>query len=66
MLFKRGFLFESVPLCYCFGFDESHIQDLSRTGTSTISSRKFISLGAAQLLENPAADNRTTLVCDAF
>ncbi len=29
-----------IPLCYCFGFDESHIRDeISRTGTTTVSSR---------------------------
>jgi hypothetical protein len=28
---------DPIPLCYCFGFDESHIRnDLSRTGTTTI------------------------------
>jgi len=29
-----------IPLCYCFGFDESHIRDeISRTGNSTIPKR---------------------------
>jgi len=28
---------DPIPLCYCFGFDESHIRDeISRTGNSTI------------------------------
>src|SRR5712691_11350149 len=28
---------EPIPLCYCFGFDESHIRDeISCTGTTTI------------------------------
>jgi len=31
---------DPIPLCYCFGFDESHIRDdLSRTGTTTIPQR---------------------------
>lgn len=31
---------DPVPLCYCFGFDESHIRDdLSRTGATTIPQR---------------------------
>jgi len=29
-----------IPLCYCFGFDESHIRDeISRTGNSFIAER---------------------------
>ncbi len=29
-----------IPLCYCFGFDESHVRDeISRTGNSTIPER---------------------------
>ena len=28
---------DPIPLCYCFGFDESHVRDeLARTGTTTI------------------------------
>jgi hypothetical protein len=31
---------DPIPLCYCFGFDESHIRDeISLTGTTTIPSR---------------------------
>ena len=31
---------DPIPLCYCFGFDESHIRDeISRTGNSTIPER---------------------------
>jgi len=31
---------DPIPLCYCFGFDESHILDeISRTGNSTIPER---------------------------
>jgi hypothetical protein len=31
---------DPIPLCYCFGFDESHISDeISRTGVTSISSR---------------------------
>lgn len=31
---------DPIPLCYCFGFDESHIRDeISRTGTTTIPER---------------------------
>jgi hypothetical protein len=31
---------DPIPLCYCFGFDESHIRDdISRTGNTTISER---------------------------
>jgi hypothetical protein len=31
---------DPIPLCYCFGFDESHIRDeISRIGTTSISSR---------------------------
>ena len=31
---------DPIPLCYCFGFDESHIRDeISRTGGTTIPSR---------------------------
>lgn len=31
---------DPIPLCYCFGFDESHIRDeISRTGAATIPSR---------------------------
>jgi len=31
---------DPIPLCYCFGFDESHIRDeISLTGTTTIRSR---------------------------
>lgn len=37
---------DPIPLCYCFGFDESHIRDdLSRTGTTTIP-EKFHGLSA--------------------
>ena len=33
---------DPIPLCYCFGFDESHIRDdLSRTGATTIPQRIF-------------------------
>ncbi len=28
---------DPIPLCYCFGFDESHLRDeISRTGVTTI------------------------------
>ena len=31
---------DPIPLCYCFGFDESHIRDeISRAGNSTIPER---------------------------
>lgn len=31
---------DPIPLCYCFGFDESHIRDeISRTGYTTIPER---------------------------
>ena len=31
---------DPIPLCYCFGFDESHIRDeISTTGTTTIPER---------------------------
>jgi hypothetical protein len=31
---------DPIPLCYCFGFDESHIRDeILRTGNSTIPER---------------------------
>jgi len=31
---------DPIPLCYCFGFDESHIRDeISRTGNNTIPKR---------------------------
>src|SRR6266571_1957453 len=31
---------EPIPLCYCFGFDESHIRDeISKTGETTIPKR---------------------------
>jgi hypothetical protein len=31
---------DPIPLCYCFGFDESHIRDeISLTGTTTIPGR---------------------------
>lgn len=31
---------DPIPLCYCFGFDESHIRDeLARTGKTTVSER---------------------------
>lgn len=31
---------DPIPLCYCFGFDESHIRDeISLTGTTTIPER---------------------------
>jgi len=31
---------DPIPLCYCFGFDESHIRDdLSRTGSTDIPQR---------------------------
>jgi len=31
---------DPIPLCYCFGFDESHIRDeISRTGTTTVPQR---------------------------
>jgi hypothetical protein len=31
---------DPIPLCYCFGFDESHIRDeISRTGVTSMSSR---------------------------
>lgn len=31
---------DPIPLCYCFGFDESHIRDeISRTGRTTIPDR---------------------------
>ena len=31
---------DPIPLCYCFGFDESHIRDeISRTGATTIPER---------------------------
>ncbi len=32
--------YDPIPLCYCFGFNESHIRDeISRTGDSTIPER---------------------------
>jgi len=31
---------DPIPLCYCFGFDESHIRDeISKTGETTIPKR---------------------------
>jgi hypothetical protein len=31
---------DPIPLCYCFGFDESHIRDeIARTGNTTIPER---------------------------
>lgn len=31
---------DRIPLCYCFGFDESHLRDeISQTGTTTIPER---------------------------
>lgn len=31
---------DPIPLCYCFGFDESHIRDeISETGTTTVPKR---------------------------
>lgn len=31
---------DPIPLCYCFGFDESHVRDeISRTGSTTIPER---------------------------
>jgi hypothetical protein len=31
---------DPIPLCYCFGFDESHVRDeISKTGTTTIPNR---------------------------
>ncbi len=31
---------EPIPLCYCFGFDESHIrEDIARAGTTAIPDR---------------------------
>ena len=31
---------DPIPLCYCFGFDESHIRDeISKTGETTVPKR---------------------------
>jgi len=31
---------DPIPLCYCFGFDESHIRDeIARSGSTTIPER---------------------------